>query len=47
MRSLSIVMDASLLDDDHGFPKAGEDLAVQQFVPELAVEGLPVAILPG
>ena len=47
MRSLCIVMDAPLLDDDFGFPKAVEDLAVQQFVPELAVAGLSVAVLPG
>ncbi len=47
MRSLCIVMDAPLLDDDLGFPKAVEDLAVQEFVPELAVEGLAVAVLPG
>ena len=46
MRSLCIVMDAPLLDDDLGFPEAVEDLAVQQFVPELAVEGLAVAVLP-
>ena len=38
-------MDAPLLDDDLGFPKAVEDLAVQEFVPELAVEGLAVAVL--
>ena len=47
MRSLCIVMDAPLLDDDLGFPKAVEDLAVQEFVLELAVEGLAVAVLPG
>ena len=47
MRSLCIVMDAPLLDDDLGFPEAVEDFAVQQFVPELAVEGLAVAVLPG
>lgn len=40
-------MDAPLLDDDLGFPEAVKDLAVQKFVPELAVEGLAVAVLPG
>ena len=29
-----------------GFPEAIEDLAVQLFVPGLAIEGLAVAILP-
>ncbi len=47
MRSLCIVVDARLLDDDLGFPKAVEDLAVQEFVPELAIEGLAVTVLPG
>ena len=42
-----VVVDAPLLDDNLGFPEAVEDLAIQQFVPELAVEGLAVAILPG
>ena len=47
MRSLCIVVDAPLFDDHLGFPEAVEDFAVQQFVPELAVEGLAVAVLPG
>ena len=47
MRSLCIVVDAPLFDDDLGFQEAVEDLAVQQFVPELAVAGLSVAVLPG
>ena len=40
-------MDAPLFDDDLGFPKAVEQLAVHEFVPELAVEGIAVAVLPG
>jgi hypothetical protein len=47
MRSLCIVIDARLLDDDLGLPKALEDLVVQEFVPELAVEGIALAVLPG
>jgi hypothetical protein len=40
-------MDAPLFDDRLGFLEAVEDLAVQQFVSELAVEGLAVTVLPG
>ena len=46
MWSLCIVVDAPLLDNNLGFLEAVKDLAIQQFVPELAVEGLAVAILP-
>ena len=47
MRSLCIVMDAPLFDDRLGFLEAVEDLAIEAFIPELAVEGLAVAVLPG
>ncbi len=46
MWPLCIEMDAPLFDDDIGFQKAIEDLAIQQLVPELAVEGLATAVLP-
>ena len=46
MRSLCIVMDAPLFDDRFGFREAVEDLAIEAFIPELAVEGLAVAVLP-
>jgi hypothetical protein len=36
-----------MFDDRLGLPEAVEDFAVQQFVPEFAVEGLAVAVLPG
>ena len=47
MRSLCSVRVARLRDGGLGFRKDVEDLAVQEFVPELAVEGLAVAVLPG
>lgn len=47
MRPSFVVVDTPLFDDHLGFLKAVEDLAVQRFVPELAVEGLAVAVLPG
>jgi hypothetical protein len=34
-------------DQDLGFDKAEEDLAVEQFIAQLAVEALAVAVLPG
>ena len=42
-----VVVDAPLLDDDLRFPEAVEDLAIEAFIPELAVQGLAVAVLPG
>ena len=42
-----VVVPAPALDQHLGFTKAGEDLAVQQFVPELRVEALAVTVLPG
>ena len=46
MRPSCIVMDAPLFDDRLG-REAVEDLAIEAFIPELAVEGLAVAVLPG
>jgi hypothetical protein len=40
-------MDAPLFDDHLGFPEAVEDLAIEAFISELAIEGLAVAVLPG
>ena len=40
-------MFSPLFDDDLCFFQAVEDFAVEQFVPELAVEAFAVAILPG
>ena len=39
-------MDTPLLDDHLGFPEAVEDLAIEAFVPELAVERFTKAVLP-
>jgi hypothetical protein len=47
VRPTYVVMDAPLLDDDFRFLEAVDDLAIEAFIPELAVEGLAVAILPG
>jgi hypothetical protein len=47
MRPLGVVVDAPALDDRLGFPEAVEDLAIEQFIPEFAIEGLAVAVLPG
>ena len=47
MRPSCIVVDAPLFDDRLGFLEAVEDLAIEAFIPELAVEGLAVAVLPG
>jgi hypothetical protein len=40
------LVDAPVLDDDLRLPEAVKDLAVEQFVPELAIEGLAIAVLP-
>jgi hypothetical protein len=42
-----IVVFAPLLDDDSCFLETVEDLAIEQFVAQLAVEALAVTILPG
>ena len=47
MRPDCVVVLAPLLDDDLGFLQTVEDLAVEQLIAELTVEGLAVAVLPG
>jgi hypothetical protein len=47
MRTDAVVVTAPLLDEHLCFSEAVEDLAIEQLVPKLAVEGLAVAILPG
>ena len=46
MRSSGVVVDAPVLDDHLSFPGVVEDLAIEQFVSELAIEGLALAVLP-
>ena len=46
MRPSRVVVNARMLDDHLGFPEATEDFGVQQLVPELAVEGPALAVLP-
>ena len=41
-----IVQAPPLLDEDNGLRQRVEDLAVQELVPQLAVEALVVAVLP-
>jgi hypothetical protein len=43
----AVVTMAPLLDQDLGLLQGVKDLEVQEFVPELAVEALAVAVLPG
>ena len=45
MRSHRVVVPAPLLDDDGGFFKSVEDLAIEQFVPEAGIEALAVCAL--
>ena len=47
MWALCVVVDAPVLDDHLGLPEAVEDLAIEAFIPELAIEGLAVAVLLG
>jgi hypothetical protein len=47
IQSLCIVLNAPLFDDTLSFSKDLEDLAGQKFVPELAVQGFAVTVLPG
>lgn len=47
MRSDGIVLSTPLLDNHLRLVKRVEDLAVQHFIPKLAIETLDVAILPG
>ena len=42
-----VVLLSPALGQDLGFLERIEDLAVQQFISHLAVEGLDVAVLPG
>ena len=46
MRSDRVVVLAPLLDEDGGLLQAVEDLTVQAFVAQFAVEALAVAVLP-
>jgi hypothetical protein len=42
-----VVVMAPLLNEDLGFLQAVEDFAVEQFVPQFAVEAFAIAVLPG
>ena len=46
MRSDSVVVLSPLFDDDGGLLQAVEDLPVQTFIAEFAVEGLAITVLP-
>ena len=46
MRPDRVVLIAPLLNDDARFLQAVEDFSVEAFVPQLAVEGLAIAVLP-
>ena len=46
MRSLGVVVASPCLDDDLCLGEAIEDLTVEQFVAQLRVEALAVAVLP-
>ena len=47
MRTLCVVEAPPLLDQELRFGERGEDFAVQAFIPQLAVEALAIAVLPG
>jgi hypothetical protein len=47
MGSDGVVMVTPLLNEYLGLLEAAEDFAIQQLVPQLAVEALAIAILPG
>ena len=47
MRPDRVVVDAPPLDEHLCFSQRVEDLSVEQFISQLAVEGLAVAVLPG
>ena len=47
MRPPGIVLNPPLFNDDLGFAQRIEDLAVQAFIAQLAIETFAVAILPG
>jgi hypothetical protein len=44
--TFGVVVDAPFLNDYLSFLETVEDFAIQTFVPELAVEGFAVAVLP-
>ena len=46
MRPDSVVMPTPLPSDDLGFLERVENLAIQKFIPEFAVEALAVAVFP-
>jgi hypothetical protein len=46
MRALGVVVFPPVFDDDLGFAKRVEDLAIQQFVPEAGVEAFAVSVFP-
>ena len=46
MRPSRVVASAPLLDDHLGFPEAVEDLAIEAFIAEYAIEGRAGAIRP-
>ena len=47
VRPTRVVLDPVLLDDHSRLRQAAKDLPVQAFVPQLIVEALDVAVLPG
>lgn len=47
MGSLGIVMMSPSFDQHLGFTERGEDLGVQQLVPEFTVKAFVVAVFPG
>ena len=46
MRTFGVVVAALFFDDHLCLLKTVEEFAVEAFIPELAVEGLAVAVLP-
>ena len=46
MRTFGVVGNASFLNDHLCFFEAVEDFSIETFVPELAVEGLTITVLP-
>jgi hypothetical protein len=45
VRSLGVIISPPCLDDDLGLGEAVEDLTVEQFIMQLRVEALAVAVL--
>ena len=46
MRAFGVVVDAPLLDNHLCLPEAVEDLTIEAFIPEFAVEGFAIPIFP-